>query len=407
MRGALISTSVGHLPAPRDRCYEIARIVGDTSMQVVICGGGVIGAAAAYELSRRGMAVTVIERWRVAGAASGKSGGFLARDWCRGTPVAPLAERSFDLHAAWAHDLGDRYGYRRVDTFAVTLSDRPADWRKHAPTQGVAGWLAADISERSPIGNRHTTAQIDPEAFTKALIEAASSQGASLTIGTVTGIRRSRDGTRVAAVVLEDGRDFSADAVIIAMGPWSVLAARWLAMPAVYGLKGHSLVFRPKAMLPSEAVFAEFEDAEGEVYTPEIVPRADGTLYICGLSGSAPLPLDPSEVAPEPGGCEKLRAISERLVPVLGGAEVLARQACHRPITADGLPLIGPVRQLAGAYVATGHSVWGMLNAPGTAEALGELIVDGGSQHLNLEAFLPSRLPELDPKALSIGSSEA
>jgi ribulose 1,5-bisphosphate synthetase/thiazole synthase len=88
MRDALISTSVGHLPAPCDRCYEIARVVEDTSMRVVICGAGVIGAAAAYELSRRGMAVTVIERWRVAGAASGKSGGFLARDWCRGTTVA-------------------------------------------------------------------------------------------------------------------------------------------------------------------------------------------------------------------------------------------------------------------------------------------------------------------------------
>jgi len=371
-------------------------------MRVVICGAGVIGAAAAYELSRQGMAVTVIERWRVAGAASGKSGGFLARDWCRGTPVAPLAERSFDLHAAWAQDLGDRYGYRRVNTFAVTLSDR----RKRTRTQGVAGWLAADISDRSPIGNRDTTAQIDPEAFTRTLIEAAASQGASLTIGTVTGIRRSGDGRRVEGVTLEDGRDFPADAVIIAMGPWSVLAARWLAMPAVYGLKGHSILFRPKAMLPSEAVFAEFEDADGGVYSPEIVPRADGTLYICGLSGSVPLPLDPSEVAPEPGGCEKLRAIAERLVPMLDTAEVLASQACHRPITADGIPLIGPVPQVAGAYVATGHSVWGMLNAPGTAEALGELIIGGRSQRLNLDAFSPSRLPALDPKALSIGSNQ-
>src|SRR5215468_3692361 len=118
-------------------------------MRVVICGAGAIGAAAAFELSRQGMAVTVIERWRVAGAASGKSGGFLARDWCRGTPVAPLAERSFDLHAAWAQDLGDRYGYRRVDTFAVTLSDRRPRTRSEgtrsegARTQGVARWLAA------------------------------------------------------------------------------------------------------------------------------------------------------------------------------------------------------------------------------------------------------------------------
>src|SRR5262249_6077231 len=376
---------------------------GTMSMRVVICGAGVIGAAAAYELSRRNVAVTVIERWRVAGAASGKSGGFLARDWCRGTPVAALAERSFDLHAAWAHDLGDGYGYRRLDTFAVTLSSR----RKHARAHGdsVAGWLAADVLDCNRIGNRDTTAQIDPEAFTRTLIEAATARGARLTIGTVTAIRRSRANQRVEGVCLEDGRDFPAEAVIIAMGPWSVLAAHWLAMPAVYGLKGHSIVFRPTAMLPPEAIFAEFEDADGEVYTPEIVPRADGTLYICGLSGNAPLPLDPSEVTPEPGGCEKLRTISERLVPVLGTAVVLASQSCHRPITADGIPLIGPVPQVPGAYVATGHSVWGMLNAPGTAEALSDLIISGRPQHLHLDAFLPSRLPALDPKALSIGSN--
>jgi glycine/D-amino acid oxidase-like deaminating enzyme len=366
-------------------------------MQVVICGAGVIGAAAAYELSRRGAAVTVIERWRVAGAASGKSGGFLARDWCRGTPVAPLAERSFDLHAAWAQDLGDRYGYRRVDTFAVAMSDR----RKLGRGRGanVAGWLAAEASHRSRIGTPDTTAQIDPGAFTRTLIEAAISRGARLTIGTVAGLSMSRDGRRAEGVTLEDGRDFPADAVIIAMGPWSVLAARWLPIPAVHGLKGHSIVFRPDAMLPAETVFAEFEDAEGETYAPEIVPRPDGTLYVCGLSGSAPLPLDPSQVDPEPGGCEKLRAISLRLVPSLGSAMVLASQACHRPITVDGIPLIGPVPQVAGAFIATGHSVWGMLNAPGTAEALGELIVDGRTRHLALDAFPPSRLPALAPNA--------
>jgi len=373
-------------------------------MQVVICGAGVIGAAAAYELSCRSVAVTVIERWRVAGAASGKSGGFLARDWCRGTPVAALAERSFDLHAAWAQELGDRYGYRRVDTFAVTLSDR----RKLGRAQGasVAGWLAADASHRSPIGTKDTTAQIDPEAFTRTLIEAATLRGARLTIGTVAGLRTSGDGRRVEGVILEDGRDFPADAVIIAMGPWSVLAARWVPIPAVHGLKGHSIVFRPEATLPSEAVFAEFEDADGETYAPEIVPRADGTLYVCGLSGTAPLPLDPSQVNPEPGGCEKLRAISLRLVPILGSAKVLTGQACHRPITVDGIPLIGPVPQMAGAYIATGHSVWGMLNAPGTAEALGELIVDGHTRHVRLDAFSPTRLPALEPSALSIGSNQ-
>ena len=64
-------------------------------MRVVICGGGVIGACTAYFLSRRGIDVIVVERAEIAAAASGKAGGFLALDWCAGTPLDALARRSF------------------------------------------------------------------------------------------------------------------------------------------------------------------------------------------------------------------------------------------------------------------------------------------------------------------------
>jgi glycine/D-amino acid oxidase-like deaminating enzyme len=55
--------------------------------RIAICGGGAIGAAIAYFTARRGAQPIVIERHQVAGAASGKSGGFLALDWCAGTPA--------------------------------------------------------------------------------------------------------------------------------------------------------------------------------------------------------------------------------------------------------------------------------------------------------------------------------
>jgi glycine/D-amino acid oxidase-like deaminating enzyme len=51
-------------------------------MDVLICGGGAIGASIAYFLSCRGVKAIVIERAGLACAASGKSDGFLARDWC-------------------------------------------------------------------------------------------------------------------------------------------------------------------------------------------------------------------------------------------------------------------------------------------------------------------------------------
>ncbi|MDE0728290.1 MAG: FAD-dependent oxidoreductase, partial [Alphaproteobacteria bacterium] len=73
-------------------------------------------------------------------------------------------------------------------------------------------------------------------------------------------------------------------------------------------------------------------------------------------------------------------------------AKVLAVQACYRPLTADGLPQIGPVPGVPGAYVATGHNVWGMLNAPATGEAMAELIAEDDATTVNLAAFNPARL---------------
>src|SRR5262245_5154508 len=93
---------------------------------VVVCGAGVMGAAVAYFLTGRGVGVTVVERSGVACAASGKSGGFLALDWCDGSPLEGLARASFALHAALAGQLGTDYGYRRMDTFMLAARERGA-----------------------------------------------------------------------------------------------------------------------------------------------------------------------------------------------------------------------------------------------------------------------------------------
>ena len=72
-------------------------------------------------------------------------------------------------------------------------------------------------------------------------------------------------------------------------------------------------------------------------------------------------------------------------------SRIMARQACYRPVTQDGLPLIGEIPGVPGAYVATGHSVWGILNAPATAEALSELIYDRRTGAVDLNPFSPVR----------------
>src|SRR5206468_12763026 len=90
-------------------------------------------------------------------------------------------------------------------------------------------------------------------------------------------------------------------------------------------------------------------------------------------------------------------ALCRNISPALAAAPIKARQACFRPVTEDGLPLIGALPGIDGAYVATGHNVWGMLNAPATGEAMSELILDGAARRVDLGPFAPARLPPLDP----------
>ena len=94
---------------------------------------------------------------------------------------------------------------------------------------------------------------------------------------------------------------------------------------------------------------------------------------------------------------ERLYALCGRLSPVFAESRIIARQACFRPVTHDSLPLIGKIPVAPGAYVATGHSVWGILNAPATGEAMAELILDGAASTVDLLPFDPGRLPAFDP----------
>jgi glycine/D-amino acid oxidase-like deaminating enzyme len=364
-------------------------------MRVLILGGGVIGSSIAYHLATRGADVVVLERSAVACAASGKSGGFLALDWCDGTPLMALARRSFALHAELAQALGGDWGYRQMTTYAGTLGGSPA----RMPRGAGPGWVSSDVAINGQLGSASTTAQVHPAAFTIRMMLAAEKRGAEVLLGRATGLLR-RDGDVVG--VQFEGEALKGDAVVIAMGPWSILAAQWLPLPPVYGLKGHSLVFETGATLPPEALFLEYAEPAGSMLSPEVFPRADGTTYVCGISSESPLPIDPDLVAPDDGAIDRLKALCSRMSPVLARAPVLASQACYRPVTADGLPLIGAVPGARGAYVATGHGVWGILNAPATGEAMAELILDGAASTVDLSPFDPARLAALMPERVAV-----
>ena len=359
--------------------------MSDTNLHIAICGAGVIGAATAYFLTQRGARVSVIERHEPACAASGKAGGFLALDWCDGTALQALARHSFALHADLAAALPVDYGFRRIRTWAATANTNADPITANREDQPA--WLDKYAQIYAQIGDEQSTAQVHPQQFTQALLDAALRQGGQLIKGQVEGL--AWQGGKICGVQL-DGTNLAADRVVLALGPWTAQAAQWLSLPPVYGLKGHSIVLRPDQAVSSDALFVDFHRRRGEQLSPELFPRPDGEVYLCGLPEQVPVPENPQDVKSDPASAARLVEIAGAISSHLAGLQPVQLQACYRPVTQDGLPFLGQITD--GVYLATGHSVWGILNAPASGQALAELILDGQARSVDLAAFDPARL---------------
>jgi glycine/D-amino acid oxidase-like deaminating enzyme len=271
------------------------------------------------------------------------------------------------------------------------------DDRRYLPSE--LDWLSDSVAIAGRIGTPDTTAIVHPRKFTTGMMAAAERLGAEVRHGRITGIVRADGNARGVEV---DGSVIEADAVVVAMGPWSLLAAGWMDLPVVFGQRSPSLVYDTGSDVPAHALFLEYQDEDEGALTVEVFPRADGSTHVTAFSGQQPLPLDPSTITAEADEIARLMAICERLSPAFRAERIIARQACFRPVTQDGLPLIGKVTGSEGIYVATGHNVWGILNAPATGEALTELIA-GHRSRVDLSPYDPGRLRPFDPALLRLG----
>mmetsp|Transcript_6953 Transcript_6953/g.18650 ORF Transcript_6953/g.18650 Transcript_6953/m.18650 type:complete len:442 (+) Transcript_6953:138-1463(+) len=388
------------------------------SERIVIVGAGIMGAATAFFLAKRGQArrVVVLEALEVAASASGKAGGFLAPEWGDGSPTEQLHRVSFALHKQLAKELNVE-SFREIPTLELNVSRKGGGKRGQSKPE----WLSNDVSSRVMDRN---TGQVEPKELTQKLLASAVSQGCVVRTGTsVDGIEtvalgdgeavgKNGERSKVTGVRIKGGEVVPCSQVLIAAGIWSVVAAQWLNVRLPMRGYVSSSILLPGAGIHSGVErdpFALFCSQDSNGCSLEVYPRPSGDVYVCGIGGSRTL--SPREVQPgaeiadaaavTPNSSRATLALRSltRIAPAITGActdetgsseqqtpEVTV-QACIRPCADDAIPIISRVPRVRGAYMATGHNCWGILWGPATGKAMSELILDGTSKTLDLTPF--------------------
>ena len=83
-------------------------------------------------------------------------------------------------------------------------------------------------------------------------------------------------------------------------------------------------------------------------------PRPDGSVYICGSPEYIALPNDPRTIQANPESIEDLKEVACSVSSKLADAPLEVGQSCFLPISPDGLPVMGKIPGVQGAYIASG-----------------------------------------------------
>lgn len=307
------------------------------------------------------------------------------------SPVGPLTRRSYELHELHSTMFKDTY-YRTMDTWSVSV--HPPGAPKDLATQNLTWLNSRSVSGLSHLASESLTAQVHPRLYTEALAAECFRQGALLIQAEALQVSLENDDYHL-AVLLANGTNsvIKSDVLVICMGSWSdTLLQPVLGRQVMGAIKATSVVLTPKAPVPNVALFSDWlTPGEDSNYDPEVYPRSDGTVYICARAEPIEVPPadGPQAVLPEPEVTDRMLAYAAQLTPLLSEVPVVATQACLLPTTLDDRPIIG-LLQAPALFVATGHSCWGILNAPATGESLAQLIHEGKSD-LDLSGFDPRR----------------
>ncbi|CAH8499096.1 unnamed protein product [Schistosoma turkestanicum] len=357
-------------------------------MSVIIVGGGIIGVSTAYYLSKRKIDTLIIEKEQIGSAASGRAGGFLAKDWCSHYEMDVLAQNGFDLHMELADEFGGACDYRRVNTYSISLSPGKSSGCSESPS-----WIDAKVKSCSLIGDITNTAQVHPKKLTEELFRRAqylTNQGTKVKIARVVGLEFSKSNTSTSEVIGVRVTESSssnyevipASLVILTTGPWSKESISWLPSGCLssnkfHGRRAHSIILKPKvenSPIDAKCLFMDYRNSEFSC-SPEVYPRPDNTVYVCGLGDDAPVPSSKDQVEIDIWRCNRLKEIVTSVVPSLKDAEMITESACYLPLVYDGYPVIGRIPNLSNVYIATGNSCWGILTGPITGRLLSAIIL--------------------------------
>jgi glycine oxidase len=362
-----------------------------SSPDVIVIGGGAVGAACARELASTGRRVLMLEAGGDIGQAWRASGGMLApqieadgRD-----PLLDLGLAGRDGYRPLAEALQDttgidiglwQEGIARIaanDSEAEGLKSKVA-WQQQQGHR--SDWLdAGEIRRRWPWLGPTAGAlwapldgALDPGRLVEALRADAQRLGAALI--TDRAIRVDRNGNRVTGVTGEADR-YSAGNVVLAAGAWSGL---------VEGIP------RPLPVQPVRGQMAALP-------WPAAIPRAilyHKDCYLLARGGEAIIGSTMEQVGfraeVTSAGLARIFAATAVLCPSLIRSKVQRSWAGLRPMTPDGLPIIGAEPLLGGLWYATGHGRNGILLA-GITGVLMRQLMDGESPGVGLQAFAPDR----------------
>jgi glycine oxidase len=353
--------------------------MGTVKSRVAVVGGGITGAFAAYFLSKLGAEAVIIERARIAAGASGHNAGGLNPLHGPGIagPTRALALASLHQHLNCWDDVrelaGADFGGQSVPRLLIAFEEREAAELRalealYNDTPGFsARWLSADeLRSAEPrvsaaaIGALRTDGNIrvDPRAYAPAVARAAARLGARVVTAEAHGVRQ-RDG-RITAISLDCG-ELECDGAVIAPGPWCEAPARWLgARLPVRPLKGELLL--AACDVPVEVAW----DSVG------VHQAGAGRVWLGGIE-------DRSGFDASPTGSARARILDGigRLLPGLHSPRIVDQVAGLRPVTPDGLPIIGIPDGWENVCVATGSGRKGVLFSAGLGLAAAELLTTG------------------------------